>query len=420
MKLRPSWIFSRRPGFPYRVSISFGALLFILGTGIIGLAAMDADVNLLVLIFGLCVAALLINLFYGWRGLRGLIVKRVLPDIAICGQPFIIRYELRYRRRWSCARGILVQDVLGRHELMASPEMFVPVLRPGETVTLSVPAVCHSRGKIAFSSLRISTRFPFGIFSKYIVLHSEHDLVVFPPLGRLLTDVVSASQSMDAAGGMGNAGRHRGDEEYYGVREYRVGDNPRRIHWRRSAHTGQLMIREMSKAQNRQIWCVVSTQMSSSSEADKSRIESVLSAAATVICDALERGVQVGLICDGDPFVIFPPGGGRAHRPRLLRELALRNIVPQGELADHIRHLAWPTRWHGPCILFAAREDKDLDGAVDSISKAIGPVSLFVAGTVEFEDVFDLRVIVDPKIILSPARQSSSLRRHRPPKRARR
>src|ERR1041385_9564939 len=52
----------------------------------------------------------------------------------------------------------------------------------------------------------------------------------------------------------GAPSRIKGEEEYYGVREYRIGDNPRRIHWRRTAQTGQLMVRDMAKTRDLRFW----------------------------------------------------------------------------------------------------------------------------------------------------------------------
>ena len=40
--------------------------------------------------------------------------------------------------------------------------------------------------------------------------------------------------------------RRGGQDEFYGVKEYRRGENPRWIYWKRSARTGTLVTREMT------------------------------------------------------------------------------------------------------------------------------------------------------------------------------
>ena len=41
--------------------------------------------------------------------------------------------------------------------------------------------------------------------------------------------------------------RRGGSDEFYGVKEFRTGENPRWIYWRRSARTGTLVSKEMSQ-----------------------------------------------------------------------------------------------------------------------------------------------------------------------------
>ena len=84
------------------------------------------------------------------------------------------------------------------------------------------------------------------------------------------------------------------------------------------------MVREMAQSGDNQLWCVVDTCVAPGDAGQARRLELAISAAATVICDALERGAKVGLICNGEPLVVMPPAAGRARRPRLLRELAIR------------------------------------------------------------------------------------------------
>ncbi len=376
----------RLPAYGFRVTR--GGAFFCLGTFLVGLAAVDSDMNLLVLLLGLSVAALVLNGFSGWRTLRGLTVRRLLPDLALAGQPMEIRYSVTNHRLWNCARDIHLIDLLPVEGPMASPETYIPLLRPQETIVLTVPAMAARRGRIRFSTLRLSIGFPFGIFRKSVFHHVETSVIVLPALGRLLGDVIRKSRGADTQSGGLSLSRAKGDEEFYGLREFREGDNPRRIHWRRSAQTGQLMIREMANTREHQIWCVVNTRCDPRDLQQATRLETALSAAATAICEALERGTKVGLICSGEPLAILPPAGGRPRRLRLLRELAIRVAHPEDTLTPHIRRMAWPTRWRGSCLLFAADENEDLRAAARSLATAIGPTTVYLPETPAFQAMF--------------------------------
>lgn len=382
------WLPARRRMPTYGFHICSGAALYLLGMILIAFVAVNADVNLLMIVFGMGLGALVVNTFFNWMALRKITVSRDVPDVVMVGRPFIVRYTITSRRRWGRSRGLHLVDVLPVDAPAASPETFVTILRPRESLVVDVSACCRCRGRLAFTAIAVATRFPFGLLTKYITVFSEHEVVAFPELGRLQTDIRAAARSFDIADGQGAPSRVFGDEEYFGIREYRAGDNPRRIHWRRSARTGQLIVREMSRVQAVQLWCILNTRTRVDDFGARQRLESAISCAATVICDLLERGAKVGLVCNGDPLVVLPPAGGRGHRPRLLRELALRGQNADDELTPHIERMACPVRWRGPCLLFGADDGPDLRSAALACGRSIGPASIYVPGTATFDKLF--------------------------------
>ena len=382
------WLLIQRLGALQSASLSLRGAFFLFGTTLIGLASIDAGINLLLMVFGLCLGAVLLSGFVGWRPLRRIHVQRVAPDGVTAGQPFEIRYSVRNHSRWGAVRNLHLSDSVERGAVMSTPEAYVPVLRAGETLIVTVPLAARSRGRVKLSGVRCTTTFPFGIFAKSVTIRVEHEIVVFPKLCRLIGDIRPPTRAADTAHTGGVPAAVKGDEEFYGVREYRAGDNPRRIHWRQSARTGQLMVREMTKTRDHKYWCVLSTRINPKDPLDLQRLESAISAAATAVCDALEKGIRVGLICDGEPLVVLPPGGGRAHRPRLLRELALRARNTHDDLAPHIDRLTWPNRWRGGCLLFAPRETDDVRAASRALQRVIGPTTICLPGTPAFESLF--------------------------------
>lgn len=383
-------LFSSRPRI---IAVGFrptiGGLWFILGTSLIGLAALDADVNLLVAIFGFCAGAVLINAFYGWRTLPLISIRRVVPDTAVAGQPFVIRYIVTNRGRIGVARNLHIEDVLPRRGVSIRPEVFVPSIGPGVTATVTAIVTPAARGRLSLTAMRVSTRFPFHLFVKSMRHESKQEVVIFPPLARMLKDTTIGAPAAETSGGSVTLGWQRGDEEFYGVREFREGDNPRRIHWRRSAGRGRLMVREMARPRSFQLWCVVNTQIRPHDADQTRRLDAAISAAATVICDALERGARVGLICGGEPFVVLPPGSGRAYRPRMLTELAIRTLNTNIELAGQIYKQPWPSHWNAPCLLFGANQDEDMRAATRALNRALGATTVYVPGTPLFDASFD-------------------------------
>lgn len=385
--------FSRRKSRGLRnegVRLTRGGAIFLIGILLIGLTAVDADINLLLLMFGFCAGAYVVNAVYGWRALRHLSVRRIVPESVIAGQPFQLRYIVSNQHRWAIARSVILEDVFPKAPKRVSPQAFIRSLRPGESMTLNVPFVWQDRGRIPLDAVRFISRFPFNLVSKAVRLRTEQELVVCPALGRLLIDPASAARSPEASAGASATGRSHGDDEYAGIREYRQGDSIRKIYWRRSARTGQLVIRETTKIVNKQYWCAIDTRSSARDRDSTLALEKTLSAAATFICTALEQGASVGLVCNGDPLVILPPGSGRAYRPRLLRELGLRVGDHEDSLAAHIRRHPWPVRWQAPCVLFSPRDDEETRDAASCLTRTLGPTRMIVADAPGFSAVVSL------------------------------
>lgn len=385
--------FSRRKNRDLRnegVRLTWGGAAFLIGVLLIGVTAVDADINLLLLMFGFCTGAYVVNATYGWRALRHLSVRRIVPESVVAGQPFQLRYVVTNQHRWAIARSVILEDVFPNKSRDGSPQAFIRSLRPGESITLNVPFICHHRGRVHLQAVRFVSRFPFNLVSKAVRLLSEHELVVCPALGRMLIDPASAARSLDASVSAATPGRARGDEEYSGIREYRHGDNVKKIYWRRSARTGQLVIRETTQSVNQRFWCAVDTRSDLRDASASEALEATLSAAATFICSALEQGASVGLICNGEPLVILPPGSGRAFRPRLMRELGLRPGGHNDSLAECIRRHPWPTRWHASCVLFAVRDDAETRDAAVCLTRSLGPTRALIAGTPGFSSVISL------------------------------
>jgi len=389
-----TWIWKRpeQPRFTVRVTVAgFG---FLVATAVIGAVSLQQGTNVLVVMLGIFIGAITINFVSGWWALRRVEVRRRLPDAAVAGAPCVIHYTLRNARGWARAYCLRVSDRAAEQgdEGRSAPrdlEAFVPMLGPMHEVTLAAPVVWPRRGVIEFRRLSVSTRFPFGLFVKRRTEPAASTLVVYPRLMRVRISPWKAIHAADALRhGEGAADRPPGDDEFFGLRPYRHGDNPRRIHWRRTARTGEIIVREMSRMRLNQIWVVLNTHRSAADIDEAARVESALSGAATVICDVLDHGGKVGLVVSGAPVHFSPPGSGPALRSRLLRELAARPANFDDPIFPCVQRLTWPSRWRGPCILLSPSQNDDVRLAAGWLSRQVGMVMTFIPGASAFESTF--------------------------------
>jgi uncharacterized protein (DUF58 family) len=168
------------------------------------------------------------------------------------------------------------------------------------------------RGRHRLTGVRITTRFPFGLFVKAARPALTDEVVVFPAVRPV------SAESLRRLGESGEASaRRRGrGNDLYNLRGYRAGDDPRFIHWRSSAKTEGLMVRELEADTSQNTRLVLVGRGRRGAEA----LERGLSEAASLAVALVRAGAGVEL---AGPDCEVPLGHGRVHLRRMLTALAL-------------------------------------------------------------------------------------------------
>ncbi|MBI1880800.1 MAG: DUF58 domain-containing protein, partial [Chloroflexi bacterium] len=119
---------------------------------------------------------------------------------------------------------------------------FIPGLFKGQADSLTYQTVCDRRGYHRFAAMQLSSRGPFGLFRTRRTLAVPTEVLIYPvyyPLKRLrLFEKKEFAEQQTTRFGRG--------DQVIGTREYRTGDSLRQIHWRSTARTGQLVVKEFS------------------------------------------------------------------------------------------------------------------------------------------------------------------------------
>jgi uncharacterized protein (DUF58 family) len=367
-------------GLPTRAGMGVVAMLVLLG-----LVAANPGLNLLLLLFGFGVGAVAFNIWAARRQVRIARPRRILPDVAAAGRPTTIRYEIHNRSRRTALRGLWIVDGLGqRSGCLPVGATWVPYVPPGQTATAEAKVVPVRRGLCRIDRMRLASKFPFGLYKRLRDVHQPEALLVWPALWRPRIDWLARKSRLAVSRPMSNSQRPRGADEFFGMREYRPGDNVRWIHWRRSASLDRLLIREMAESNPGRVTLAVETS-DGAGPADPPVVDRLVSAAASLACDALERGWHVGLIVNGEPTVVLPPAGGQAVRTRLLYELAIVAAAGARRLIDVLNE--WPAgpQWAGRAVLLHPRghpDDSDIEAAARRLMAAVGSLATISSGAV--------------------------------------
>jgi len=279
----------------------------------VGFAALNTGNNLLYLVLALMLAFLVLSGLLSEASLRGISVRRRLPRelFAKSENRVVLRVQNDQTRIASFA--ISLEDQI---ESEKGPETvgrgFALRVGPGESADRSYVFAPERRGDLRFDRIRVSTRFPFGLFVKSLELEAEESLLVFPEIQTIRGPSEVPRAGFDAEQRLGHA--RRGDD-VAGLREFLPGDGLGRVNWRRSLHAGRLLVGEREGEASGEVE-VLLRRPDGASEAV---LEAAISRAASEIVAHLASGLRVGL---RTPVARFAPAEGSLHRRELLTHLA--------------------------------------------------------------------------------------------------
>lgn len=169
-----------------------------------------------------------------WRP-RLAVVRRAEPDRVARGEPATMTVTVHNRGRLRSAN-LVAEDRCGA-VLVAVP---VLRLRPGRDTTVRYDVPTTRRGVVPVGPLRVIRRDPLGLVSLSRPYGETVPVWVHPRVHPLSVVPTGAGRSLD---GQVDAVPH-GSITFDSLREYVVGDELRRVHWRTSARVGELMVRE--------------------------------------------------------------------------------------------------------------------------------------------------------------------------------
>ena len=170
------------------------------------------------------------------------------------------------------------------------------------------------RGRYAVGPLTVRLTDPFGLVELRRAFSETATVIITPrvvrlPTVRLLGEWSGSGESRPRS--VASAG-----EEDATVRAYRDGDDMRRVHWRATAHHGELMVRREEQPWQSRATLLLDTRTDAHAGHDPdSSVEFAVSAAASIGVHLADRGYAVRLVTDEGGSVSgswHDPGGGPA------------------------------------------------------------------------------------------------------------
>lgn len=342
----PWW---RRLRPPRRLSFTReGRLIVLLAVGV-GFAAINTGNNLLYLLLGWLLSFIIASGILSELTLKKLLVERRPPPRVFAGEPFLMEVVIRNQKPRRASFSIEVEDLVGTTPL--DKRCYFLKIPAGKAQRTSYRHTFVKRGLYTLTGYRIATKFPFALFRKSRDVTAPIEVLVYP--ARV---PVAKPAPRTATRGETTANRSGRRGEFFGLREHRAGDDRRDVHWRSSARSGRLLVREYEDEHARRVVIGVDNALpdavreaiddaalSPAAEAQVAALERAISVAASLAHAYLEVGWTVELCARG---LHVPAGNGRLHDSKIARALAL---LPYA--SDQLAFAAMPPRVESVLVL---------------------------------------------------------------------
>lgn len=309
---------------PRRLKFTRGGKYFTAMTLLIGFGAINTGNNLLYLLLGMMLTLIIVSGILSEAVLKKLTVQRQLPGRLFVDHPAIVEVKVFNGKRRVPSLSIQVVDRIEGVAKSDRPAAYFLRLDADRHASASYRFAFPHRGRWTLSGFEIATNFPFELFRKSREVDDVLDILVYPvPLepaalpGRVHPRVGETRSPRAGQGG-----------DFFALRDYRHGDDVRRVHWKVSAKRERMVIKEFEREEARVLTVAFANARPAPAKgrhgASDGELEHSVQVCAGLVQQLLERGYAVGLRTFD---VHVSPGTGPAQLDRVLRALALLPFV---------------------------------------------------------------------------------------------
>ncbi|WP_328754319.1 DUF58 domain-containing protein [Geomesophilobacter sediminis] len=262
---------------------------------------MNTGNNLLFLTVSAMLAFMAMSGLLGWLNIRYLAVSLRLPDEIYAGRETLVGLSVQNRKRW-------LPSFLINTQLCGVTSVFT-MLDAGKSEEGSFITSFDTRGRHHVDRPLISSPFPVNFFVRFTRAPISADFTVFPAPRSASGLFASGTEES----GIAAASRQPGYEgDLAKISDYRGGESLKLIHWRLSAKHEVFKVKELTATAEEPV--ILEVDLLPGRD-----LEERLGVGTYLINALIKRGRAVGLKIGED---IIQPGASRAHRLKMLGELA--------------------------------------------------------------------------------------------------
>jgi uncharacterized protein (DUF58 family) len=277
-------------------------------------------------VLGVTLAVLVAIGFVTTLGGARLDVERVIePAHVERGRPALGLVSVRHAGRRRSRAATAVEPVRSATSAASlAVQVPIPAMLPGRIASLPYRLPTTRRGTLEAGPLQLTITDPLGLWRRVRLVGNAVTIAVRPRIHAIPSNAGGRARHLD---GPLSDKAPRGTNTFHSLRGYQAGDDIRRIHWKSTARTGTLMVREHVDTSLPSTVVVLDTRPDRYLADD---FEEAVDVAVSIVAAAERRGFPIRLVtCSGTSIV--SRAGQRAQH--IVDELTMVQPDPAASLA---------------------------------------------------------------------------------------
>jgi hypothetical protein len=280
------------------------------------------------LVIAVALTSLISGFALGWQELT-VLAFALIASLAACGAYLIGRSTYAVDIELNPSRVVVGERAMGQLTVRndgpkallpavmelpvggAVAEFGIPGLKPGEVHDELFAVPTERRAVIEAGPARSVRGDHLGLLRRVVDWTGPVDLYVHPRTTPLAPSAAGLVRDLE---GQVTSKITNNDLAFHALRQYVPGDDRRYVHWRTSARTGQLMVRQFNETRRSQLTMVLSENSASYSDAEE--FELAVGVTASIATQVIRDGTQISVVAESRTL--------RTHAPTALLDDSCR------------------------------------------------------------------------------------------------
>lgn len=211
-------------------------------------------------------------------------------------------------------------------------EVPIPLMRAGQIVEIAVPIPTQRRGVLDVGPISSVRTDLVGVLRRELRWADVKKLFVHPKTVTIRSTTQGIIRDLE---GSPTSNLVDSDMSFHAIREYQPGDGQRHIHWKSTAKTGKLMVRQFEESRRSRMALILASHKDEYDPANEDEFELAVSSLGSLGSRAIQDGREVSVI-SGLPETIISEKAVR--RIRSLNTMSSRKLLDDLCLVDTYQH----------------------------------------------------------------------------------